>query len=42
MAMLALNRQFPRTVLNQQRRHWESWPAKLISGKNVAFSAPAR
>ena len=37
MAMLALNRQFPRTVLNQQRRHWERWPAKLIGGKTVGI-----
>ncbi|MGD0026578.1 MAG: D-2-hydroxyacid dehydrogenase [Xanthobacteraceae bacterium] len=35
MAMLALSRQFPRTVQNQARRHWERWPARLISGKTV-------
>jgi D-2-hydroxyacid dehydrogenase (NADP+) len=37
MAMLALSRQFPRTVLNQQRGHWERWPARLISGKTIGI-----
>jgi D-2-hydroxyacid dehydrogenase (NADP+) len=37
MAMLALSRQFPRTVLNQQRCRWERWPARLISGKTVGI-----
>jgi D-2-hydroxyacid dehydrogenase (NADP+) len=37
MAMLALSRQFPRTVLNQQRHHWERWPARLINGKTVGI-----
>jgi len=37
MAMLALSRQFPRTVRNQDRRRWERWPARLISGKTVGI-----
>ncbi|OGA13506.1 MAG: hypothetical protein A3H32_06880 [Betaproteobacteria bacterium RIFCSPLOWO2_02_FULL_63_19] len=37
MAMLALNRDFPRAVRNRERRAWERWPAKLLDGKTVGI-----
>lgn len=37
MAMLALNRDFPRAVRNQDRRTWERWPARLLEGKTVGI-----
>jgi len=37
MAMLALNRDFPRAVRNRDRRAWERWPAKLLDGKAVGI-----
>lgn len=37
MAMLALNRDFPRAIRNQNRRVWERWPAGLLEGKTVGI-----
>jgi D-2-hydroxyacid dehydrogenase (NADP+) len=37
MAMLALSRNFPRAVRNQDRREWSRWPAHLLSGKTVGI-----
>ena len=37
MAMLALNRDFPRAVRNQDRQVWERWPARLLEGKTVGI-----
>ena len=37
MAMLALNRDFPRAIRNRDRRAWERWPAKLLDGKTVGI-----
>ena len=37
MAMLALNRDFPRAIRNHERRAWERWPAKLLEGKTVGI-----
>jgi D-2-hydroxyacid dehydrogenase (NADP+) len=37
MAMLALNRDFPRALRNQDRRVWERWPAGLLEGKTVGI-----
>ena len=37
MAMLALSRDFPRAVRNQDRRAWERWPASLLEGKTVGI-----
>jgi len=36
-AMLALSRDVPRLVRNQDRHHWGRWPAKLIDGKIVGI-----
>jgi len=36
-AMLALSRDLPRLVLNQQNRRWERWPARLLEGKTVGI-----
>lgn len=35
--MIALNRRFHHIVLNQQRRAWERWPARLLYQKKVAI-----
>lgn len=37
MAMLALTRDFPRAVRNQDRHRWEIWPASLLDGKTVGI-----
>jgi len=37
MAMLALNRDFPRAMRNRDRRAWERWPARLLEGKTVGI-----
>jgi len=37
MAMLALNRDFPRALRNRERRAWERWPARLLEGKTVGI-----
>ncbi len=37
MAMLALSRDFPRVVRNQDRKLWERWPAGLLDGKKVGI-----
>ena len=36
-AMLALSRDLPRFVRNQDRRHWGRWPARLLDGKTVGI-----
>jgi D-2-hydroxyacid dehydrogenase (NADP+) len=35
--MLALNRNFPKIVRNQDRKIWERWPAKLLYQKKVGI-----
>src|SRR5215469_9346801 len=35
MAMLALSRDFPRIVRNQDLHEWQRWPASLLEGKTV-------
>jgi D-2-hydroxyacid dehydrogenase (NADP+) len=37
MAMLALSRNFPRIVRNQDRHDWQRWPARLLEGKTVGI-----
>ncbi len=37
LAMLALSRNLPRALRNQQRRVWERWPARLLDGKTVGI-----
>lgn len=37
MAMLALSRDLPRIVRNQDRHVWERWPATLLDGKTVGI-----
>jgi phosphoglycerate dehydrogenase-like enzyme len=37
MAMLALSRDFPLVVRNQDRRLWERWPASLLDGKKLGI-----
>lgn len=37
LLMLALNRDFPRVVRNQEQRQWERWPGKLLLQKHVAI-----
>jgi D-2-hydroxyacid dehydrogenase (NADP+) len=37
MAMLALSRNFPRAVRNQDRHLWERWPASLLDGKKLGI-----
>jgi D-2-hydroxyacid dehydrogenase (NADP+) len=37
MAMLAMGRDFPRTVRNQDRHLWERWPASLLDGKKLGI-----
>jgi D-2-hydroxyacid dehydrogenase (NADP+) len=37
LLMLALNRDFPQVVRNQDRRQWQRWPGKLLFQKQVAI-----
>jgi len=37
LQMLALSRNFSRTVRNQDRAQWERWPAKLLDSKTVGI-----
>jgi D-2-hydroxyacid dehydrogenase (NADP+) len=37
MAMLALSRDFPRIVRNQDRHIWERWPARLLHKKTLGI-----
>ena len=37
MAMLALSRDLPRVVRNQERHLWERWPGRLLDGKAVGM-----
>jgi phosphoglycerate dehydrogenase-like enzyme len=37
MAMLALSRDVPRAVRNQDRHLWERWPASLLDGKKLGI-----
>jgi phosphoglycerate dehydrogenase-like enzyme len=37
MAMLALSRDLPRAIRNQDRRLWERWAASLLDGKKVGI-----
>jgi D-2-hydroxyacid dehydrogenase (NADP+) len=37
MAMLALSRDFPRVIRNQDRRVWQRWPATLLDKKTLGI-----
>jgi len=37
MAMLALSRDFPRVLRNQDRHAWERWPARLLNEKTLGI-----
>jgi D-2-hydroxyacid dehydrogenase (NADP+) len=37
LLMLALNRDFPQTLRNQDRRQWERWPGRLLFRKHVGI-----
>jgi D-2-hydroxyacid dehydrogenase (NADP+) len=37
LLMLALNRNIPQVVKNQEKAHWENWPSKLIWKKKVGI-----
>jgi len=37
LLMLALNRNFPQFVRNQDKEVWERWPTKLLNGKKVGI-----
>ncbi|MDP1990829.1 MAG: D-2-hydroxyacid dehydrogenase [Syntrophales bacterium] len=37
LLMLALNRDFPQVVRNQERMRWERWPGKLLFQKKVGI-----
>lgn len=37
MAMLALSRDVPRVVRNQDQTRWDRWPARLLDGKTVGM-----
>jgi D-2-hydroxyacid dehydrogenase (NADP+) len=37
MAMLALSRDFPRVLRNQDRHVWERWPARLLNEKTLGI-----
>ncbi len=37
LLMLALNRNFPQFVRNQDKKVWERWPTKLLNGKKVGI-----
>ncbi len=37
LAMLALGRDLPRSVRNQDRHQWERWPGRLVNGRTVGI-----
>lgn len=37
LLMLALNRNFPENVRNQDRHVWKRWPGRLLHGKTIAI-----
>jgi D-2-hydroxyacid dehydrogenase (NADP+) len=37
MLMLALSRQFPRSLNNKAKHKWENWPSRLLKGKKVGI-----
>jgi D-2-hydroxyacid dehydrogenase (NADP+) len=37
MSMLALSRDFPRVMRNQEKCEWDRWPARLLHGKTVGI-----
>jgi D-2-hydroxyacid dehydrogenase (NADP+) len=37
MAMLALSRDFPRVIRNQDQHKWERWPAQLLEAKTLGI-----
>lgn len=37
MAMLAMSRDLPRNIRNQDRQAWERWPSRLIDAKTVGI-----
>ncbi len=37
LAMLALGRELPRVIRNQDQRRWERWPGRLLDGKTVGM-----
>jgi D-2-hydroxyacid dehydrogenase (NADP+) len=37
MSMLALSRDLPRVVRNQDQARWDRWPARLLDGKTVGM-----
>jgi D-2-hydroxyacid dehydrogenase (NADP+) len=37
LLMLALNRNFPKVIRNQDQRVWERWPGKLLHNKKVGI-----
>lgn len=37
LAMLALGRDLPRSVRNQDAHRWERWPGRLVNGKTVGI-----
>lgn len=37
LLMLALNKDFPAVIRNQERQRWERWPGKLLSDKTAAI-----
>lgn len=37
MLMIAMNRQFPRVLRNQDRRLWERWPTRILYQKKVGI-----
>ncbi|MDB9822578.1 D-2-hydroxyacid dehydrogenase [Deltaproteobacteria bacterium] len=37
MFMIAMNRQFPRSIRNQDRRIWERWPTAMLFRKKVGI-----
>jgi len=39
MLMIALTKQFPLVLRNQERRVWESWPSPILAGKTVGILA---
>lgn len=37
LSMLALSRELPRAIRNQDQQKWERWPARLLDGKTVGM-----